>query len=383
MMPWRRNPRAGAARSGSRWRPTPPRSRWIRRAIDQHHVVAIAHGLDDVPQADLQVARRGPRLRIVVLHARREPGTRSIPGISVRWMLAPARHRPHRPRRRSGRGRGRGWPAGRTAPGEAGLRIVIDQQNPLSLLGGARQVVAGRGLTHPALLVQEHDGDGRHQRPTSRGRIGRTSDRAGRTTPRPTHFPGNGRAFLTYRQSGGSGHAFFTSRGKAQPKGHLMGAGASGFPGSFRGGEVAGKTGPKQINVMSSNWACPPENSWRSRRMVRMAFGPSRGGSAGSVAADFPSSRTVPRGALGVGHAVGVDEDGVAGVEIKVYLPVFGVRRDSERKPADIQTVFLDAAIGPPDQGWRVSRRAVGDRRGPSSSKPRQSVMNTSSRAYS
>ena len=59
----------------------------IRRAVDQHHVVAIAHGLDDVPQADLQVAPAAHGSALLYFMACRESGTRSIPGISVRWMI--------------------------------------------------------------------------------------------------------------------------------------------------------------------------------------------------------------------------------------------------------------------------------------------------------
>ena len=33
-----------------------------------------------------------------------------------------------------------------------------------------------------------------------------------------------------------------------------------------------------------------------------------------------------PRAIESVGHAVGVDEDGVAGFEIEAHLPVYGVR---------------------------------------------------------
>jgi len=102
---------------------------------------------------------------------------------------------------------------------------------------GARQVVAGRGLTHPALLVQEHDGDGGHQRPTSRGRIGRVSDRAGRTTPRPVHFSEKGRSLLKLSATGRIGERLFHFPGKASARRRARCQPArAASRGSFRGG---------------------------------------------------------------------------------------------------------------------------------------------------
>ena len=68
-----------------------------------------------------------------------------------------------------------------------------------------------------------------------------------------------------------------------------------------------------------------------------------------------------PRAFCGVGHAVRIDEDGVAGVELKAYLPVFGVGHDSEGEAAGIGAGFLDPSISPPEQGKGVTRRAIGE----------------------
>ena len=54
----------------------------IRRAVDQDQVVAVAHRLDDVPEADLQIAVGRPRLGVVVLHGVPRAGHQVDPGES-------------------------------------------------------------------------------------------------------------------------------------------------------------------------------------------------------------------------------------------------------------------------------------------------------------
>ena len=170
----------------------------IRRAVDQHHVVAIAHGLDDVPQADLQVAGCGPRLRIVVLHGVPRVGHQIDPG-NLRAVDDLLGHCIVRIDRGDGLARGEvaGGLRAEQPLGEAGLRVVIDQQNPLPLPWRGCPPSGGRSRSYPP-------------RPSGSGARWRRQAST-------SHFPGKDREDLRPRRTNNPAAGALLGEGPAPP----------------------------------------------------------------------------------------------------------------------------------------------------------------------